>query len=61
MIELINIAIHIIVQLKWDLLIKSQTHILTQVKKLMKKDSKFKIGDTVRIAKYRNNLAKCYL
>ena len=35
--------------------------ILTRVKKLMKKDSKFKIGDTVRITKFRNNFAKDYL
>ena len=37
-----------------------QTHILTLVKKLMKKYPTFKIGDTVRISKYKNIFARRY-
>ena len=30
------------------------------LKKIIKKDPKFKVGDHVRISKYRNYFAKCY-
>ena len=41
---------HIIGQLKWSLLIKSQADILTLIKKF-KEDPKFKDGDHVIISK----------
>ena len=40
---------------------QNQTHILTLVKKLIIKDAKFKIGDIVRISKYKNIFAKGYV
>ena len=40
---------------------QNQTHILILVKKLIIKDPKFKIGDIVRIWKYKNIFAKCYV
>ena len=49
MILLINTIIHIIAQLK---LIKSNTHI-DSGKEINEKDPKFKIGDNVRISKYK--------
>ena len=36
----------------------SQAHILTLVQKVIKKDPEFKVGDCVRIAKYKNIFAK---
>ena len=35
-------------------------HILILIKKTNNKDSKFKVGDRVRISKYKNIFAKCY-
>ena len=35
-------------------------HILILVKKVNDKDSKFKVGDHVRISKYKNNFGKGY-
>ena len=35
-------------------------HILKLVKKVNDKDPKFKVGDHVRISKYKNNFAKGY-
>ena len=49
MILLINTIIHIIAQLK---LIKSNTYI-DSGKEINEKDPKFKIGDNVRISKYK--------
>ena len=40
---------------------QNQTHILVLVKKLIIKDPKFKIGDIVRIWKYKNIFAKDYV
>ena len=40
---------------------QNQTHILILVKKLIIKDPKFKIGDIVRIWKYKNIFAKGYV
>ena len=40
---------------------QNQTHILILVKKLIIKDPKFKIGDIVRIWKYKNIFAKDYV
>ena len=41
---------HIMEKLKWSLLLK-KIHILTLLKKVNDKDSKFKVGDHVRISK----------
>ena len=54
MILLINTIIHIIAQLK---LIKSNTYI-DSGKEINEKDPKFKIGDNVRISKFKNAFAK---
>ena len=35
-------------------------HILTLLKKLINKDPRFKVGDHVRISKYKNIFAKGY-
>ena len=39
---------------------ENQAHILTVVKKIMKEDPEFEIGDIVRISKYKNIFAKGY-
>ena len=52
-----NTAKHIIEQLKWSLL--DNTYI-DSIKEVNDKDSKFKVGDHVRISKYKNIFAKGY-
>ena len=48
-----NIIIHIIEQLRWNL--------INFEKEVNYKDSKFKVGDYVRISKYKNIFAKGYM
>ena len=52
-----NTTIHIIVQLKWSLLLLKIIDILTLVNK---KDPKFKVSDHVGISKCKNIFAKGY-
>ena len=52
--------IHIIEQLRLNLLMLSIIHILILKKKLNDKDPKFKVGDHVKIYKYKNIFAKGY-
>ena len=40
---------------------QNQTHIFTLVKELIYEDVKFKTVDIVRISKYKNIFAKCYV
>ena len=54
-----NTTIHIIEQLKWNLLMLKITHI-DFGKEVNDKDPKFKVGDHVRISKYKNTTAKGY-
>ena len=55
-----NTIINIIEQLKWSLLkLKNNTYI-DSIKEVDDKDPKFKVGDRVRISKYKNIFAKGY-
>ena len=55
-----NTIINIIEQLKWSLLkLKNNTYI-DSIKEVNDKDPKFKVGDHVRISKYKNIFAKGY-
>ena len=55
-----NAIINIIEQLKWSLLkLKNNTYI-DSIKEVDDKDPKFKVGDRVRISKYKNIFAKGY-
>ena len=54
-----NTIIHITPQLKLNLLMLKIIHILILIKKLMI-NPKFKVGDRVRISKYKNIFAKGY-
>ena len=55
-----NTIINIIKQLKWSLLkLKNNTYI-DSIKEVDDKDPKFKVGDRVRISKYKNIFAKGY-
>ena len=54
-----NTTMHITVQLKLNLLMLKIIHILILIKP-NDKDPKFKVGDHVRIAKYKNIFAKGY-
>ena len=55
-----NTIINIIEQLKWSLLkLKNNTYI-DSIKEVDNKDPKFKVGDRVRISKYKNIFAKGY-
>ena len=56
-----NIIIHIIEQLRRNLLILKIIHILILKIKINDRDSKFKIGDHVRISKYKNIFTKGYM
>ena len=55
-----SIIIHIIEQLRSNLLMLKIIHILILRKKL-NKDPKFKVDDHVRISKYKNIFAKGYI
>ena len=52
-------TIHIIEQLKWSQLKLKIIHI-GSIKEVNDKDLKFKVGDHVRISKYKNIFAKGY-
>ena len=55
-----NTIINIIEQLKWSLLkLKNNTYI-DSIKEVNDKGPKFKVGDHVRISKYKNIFAKGY-
>ena len=54
-----NTVIHIIEQLKWSLLMLRIIYI-DSIKEFYDKDPKFKVGDHVRISKYKNIFAKGY-
>ena len=55
-----NTIINIIEQLEWSLLkLKNNTYI-DSIKEVDDKDPKFKVGDRVRISKYKNIFAKGY-
>ena len=56
-----NIIIHIIEQLRRNLLILKIIHILILKIKINDRDSKFKIDDHVRISKYKNIFTKGYM
>ena len=46
--------------LKWSLLMESQAHKLTSIKKIKRKTQNLKIGDHVKMSKYKNIFAKGY-
>ena len=54
-----NTTIHIIKQLKWSLLTLTITYI-GYIKEFNDKDPKFKVGDHVKISKYKKVFAKEY-
>ena len=55
-----NTTIHIIKQLKGTLLMLKIIHNLILVKKVNDKDPKFKVGNYLRISKYKSIFAKGY-
>ena len=55
-----NTTIHIIKQLKGTLLMLKIIHNLIVVKKVNDKDPKFKVGNYLRISKYKSIFAKGY-
>ena len=60
MIWLIKTTVHIIVQLKWNIDVISSTYI-DSIKESNNEDPTFKIGDILRISKYKNICAKGYV
>ena len=56
-----NAIMLIIHQLKWNLLMLKIIHVLMLKKEINDKNPKFKIGDYVRISKYKNIFAKGYM
>ena len=55
-----SIIIDIIDQLRWSLLMLRMIHISILKKDVNNNDPKFKVGDNVRISKYKNIFAKGY-
>ena len=53
-----NTIIHIIEQLRWNQLVLKIIHTLNLVKKLIDKDSRFKVGDHVRFQNIKTFLLK---